>query len=656
MSRNAPIPDDVTICSDYLENDCNKGNQCRYFHPPTCQYYPNCRYGRDCDYYHPGQKMKVDANLVGAIIGRNGAVIKPILDRTGARASFNATPPQKGMYPRILTFWGPDGAVREARTQIECVCIAAANRQPARPLADRSAAASNQLSDSDEQLAPHFDALRRVAAGAVGTSHTFHALSGKARARLHEKAGEIGLKHESKGQGVDRHLVVTRVSNSVCDGCGATFHINDIDSFKRHRKACALVQPSMQPSVKLGEQKQSRPQPPKQVEAKPKAAAKAKAEAEAKAAEEAKAAAKKPAAERAVGYGTKPSMQRPLQPPKQPPPNTTSSSDVQSMYGRAPQPLPTTPAQPSRRALLVGINNYSRLPLRFACNDARAMDAALQDMGFETILVLNCTAEELRTAKRTFCESLQPGDTAFFYFAGHGVEASVNQAGKYVSSNWLISREMPGANEDLPCKALDANSLLTDMELRKTRLNVLVFDCCRDNPLPQQATRSLLGNQLGRMDPCGSLVAFSCARQQQSEEKKQLAHGVFTRRLLEHIKTPGLTINDLFTRVGNLVEEDTQGRQRPWKQDALRTEGACLVPVALAAVQDQAIIAGGGTKGGAGNSATAAEEAPAAEEIAAALDLKELGRMKVQELKELCKQRGLSDKGIKADLVARLFK
>ena len=57
-------------------------------------------------------------------------------------------------------------------------------------------------------------------------------------------------------------------------------------------------------------------------------------------------------------------------------------------------------------------------------------------------------------------------------------------------------------------------------------------------------------------------------------------HGAFTRRLLEHIETPGLSIVNLFIRVGNQVEEDTAryGRQRPYVNVALRTEDACLVP------------------------------------------------------------------------------
>ena len=57
------------------------------------------------------------------------------------------------------------------------------------------------------------------------------------------------------------------------------------------------------------------------------------------------------------------------------------------------------------------------------------------------------------------------------------------------------------------------------------------------------------------------------------------------------------------------------------------------------------------------DAAPAVEAAPAAEEAPAApaLDEKELSSMKVAKLKELCQQRGLSDKGKKAELVARLL-
>ena len=80
------------------------------------------------------------------------------------------------------------------------------------------------------------------------------------------------------------------------------------------------------------------------------------------------------------------------------------------------------------------------------------------------------------------------------------------------------------------------------------------------------------------MDPKGSLVAFGCAQGQTTAERRTGRNGIFTEHLLKHIETRGLEINALFIRVGNAVEEITQGKQVPYVNHSLRCEGASLFP------------------------------------------------------------------------------
>ena len=260
---------------------------------------------------------------------------------------------------------------------------------------------------------------------------------------------------------------------------------------------------------------------------------------------------------------------------------------------RLPKPLTTPPSDPlalhpstgEKKSLVVGINNYTRCPLRCCVNDATAVHAALTRMGFSSQLVIDSHAEALRQATRAFTESLQPGDTAFFFFAGHGAEASTLHAGKHRTSNWLLSCEVPAANCELPQKAIDAHSLLAEMEARQTRFNALVLDCCRDDPLPSES-RSLSGG-LASMEANGSIIAFSCAPGQRAAEPlegSQDEHGVYTKHLLEHIETPGLPVSNLFIRVRNAVMKDTAGPQYPvpqvpWTNEALTVEDASLMPI-----------------------------------------------------------------------------
>ena len=82
------------------------------------------------------------------------------------------------------------------------------------------------------------------------------------------------------------------------------------------------------------------------------------------------------------------------------------------------------------------------------------------------------------------------------------------------------------------------------------------------------------------MGPKGSLVAFACEPRAVAAELPGERNGIFTKHLLQHIKTPGLEIQKLFIRVGNGVREETKsfprGEQNPYVNSALRVEDASL--------------------------------------------------------------------------------
>jgi hypothetical protein len=223
---------------------------------------------------------------------------------------------------------------------------------------------------------------------------------------------------------------------------------------------------------------------------------------------------------------------------------------------------------------------------------------ALKRMGFTSTLILDCDIGTLLKGERSFVSSVNSGDIAFFYFAGHGVEAAIMQSGKPTTSNWLIAREVPESNEDLPRYALDAHNLLAKLQARGARFNALVLDCCRDNPLPQ-STRSLGGGGLAEMEPEGSLIAFACAPRQRSVDGPHLGlrHGVFTEHLLKHIETRGLTLENLFIRVSIGVEAATRGLtggpQRPYVHSAIRIENASLFPADPVSVKEPSLGDGG---------------------------------------------------------------
>src|SRR5215207_7630463 len=99
------------------------------------------------------------------------------------------------------------------------------------------------------------------------------------------------------------------------------------------------------------------------------------------------------------------------------------------------------PALAERRlALVVGNDSYDEVTgLRKAVSDAHAMADALKPLGFEVEIVDNASRSAMSRGLVDFERRLQPGDTALFYFAGHGVEIR--------GENYLLPTDVPNAGE-----------------------------------------------------------------------------------------------------------------------------------------------------------------------------------------------------------------
>ncbi len=86
--------------------------------------------------------------------------------------------------------------------------------------------------------------------------------------------------------------------------------------------------------------------------------------------------------------------------------------------------LPLSPAAAQKRvALVIGNDSYQHVtPLRKAANDADRMAKTLKGLGFQVIAATNQDRRGMSDSFTAFERALGPGDTAFFFFAGHGFQ------------------------------------------------------------------------------------------------------------------------------------------------------------------------------------------------------------------------------------------
>src|SRR4051812_49764256 len=138
------------------------------------------------------------------------------------------------------------------------------------------------------------------------------------------------------------------------------------------------------------------------------------------------------------------------------------------------------PADAAKRvALVIGNNDYRNVPkLLKAVNDARTMGDTLKQLGFTVMVAENQNRQAFSQTLLAFDRSVEAGDTAFFFYAGHGFEIA--------GQNFLLPTDVPAATEGQEELVRDA-SVLADriierLQNRKVRTAILVFDACRNNP------------------------------------------------------------------------------------------------------------------------------------------------------------------------------
>ncbi len=218
-----------------------------------------------------------------------------------------------------------------------------------------------------------------------------------------------------------------------------------------------------------------------------------------------------------------------------------------------------------RVALVFGADRYEHIrPLNNAVGDARAIEEALDALGFEVFSESNRSLKHMRRALEDFSENASGADVAFVFFAGHGVEIA--------GQNMLLPTDASTAS----LEALKSSSLPLN-ELRETvakvaKIGLIVLDACRNDPFgtisdPTGRGASALNLPktvkpgLGRMGRAeNALFAFSAAPGETASDGEG-ANSPFTTALTKYLGTEGLEIRSVLTLVQQEVYDKSRGTQ-----------------------------------------------------------------------------------------------
>jgi hypothetical protein len=215
-----------------------------------------------------------------------------------------------------------------------------------------------------------------------------------------------------------------------------------------------------------------------------------------------------------------------------------------------------TPVDGGRRvALVIGNRNYVRNPLTNPLNDAQDMQRALTADGFQVTVATDTTLKSMQKSIREFGASVRAGDTALFYYSGHGLQVR--------GVNYLLPIDFLAQSDDaVPDEAYPAQRVQELLEQAGARFRIVILDACRDNPLPSSKS---LGRGLAPMNGGeGTYIVFATAENTVASDNPGQRNGLFTKHLLSVMNEPGLTLDQVLKETKRRVAQESRNLQRPW--------------------------------------------------------------------------------------------
>ncbi|MDR3020012.1 MAG: SUMF1/EgtB/PvdO family nonheme iron enzyme [Treponema sp.] len=207
-------------------------------------------------------------------------------------------------------------------------------------------------------------------------------------------------------------------------------------------------------------------------------------------------------------------------------------------------------------ALVIGNQDYTGVSkLNNPVNDANDMEAALRGLGFTVDKVLDGNRVQMEGTVTRFKNRLSASKNTygFFYYAGHGVQSE--------GINYLlpINADIPSESY-LPDRAVSVQTIMRELNTAGNELNVIVLDACRNNPYSWARSGSRGLSVISA--PVGTIVVYATSANSVAEDGRG-RNGLFTTQLLKNLRTPGLTVQEMFNRTGQDVLDASNGNQHP---------------------------------------------------------------------------------------------
>jgi len=216
-------------------------------------------------------------------------------------------------------------------------------------------------------------------------------------------------------------------------------------------------------------------------------------------------------------------------------------------------------------ALVIGNGNYTHADhLPNPVNDSKAVASQLKALGFDVVQGVDMTKSGMGKILRKFSDKLRKNTdgVAVFFYAGHGIQKD--------GINYLIPVNADIKNDyEVRDASVNLQWILEALNESAPRLTIALVDACRDNPFEKRirgVTRNIhyRGSGLAAMhDIRGTILSYATEPGSTAVDGYG-DHSPYTSGLLNYLKVPELSVQDMLNEVGLAVMTSTHGDQKPW--------------------------------------------------------------------------------------------
>jgi len=246
---------------------------------------------------------------------------------------------------------------------------------------------------------------------------------------------------------------------------------------------------------------------------------------------------------------------------------STSSTTTPATASKPSKEAPIGAGQ--RVALVIANVSYPEAdPLMHPRSDARLLSDELKASGFEVELAEDFSRQQLQDVTERFKKKVKPGGAAIIYYGGYAIQAG--RQSYMVPVNAQIWSE-----RDVARDGISIESVLFGLTDDGTAVKLVIVDGSRRNPFERRFRSGAAG--LGPIVTPNNTPVISAAGLGQVIHDGTGANSLFMTELLKEVRSPAVTVEEVFSRARIGVSRATDGEQVPWVSSSLR-ESISLKP------------------------------------------------------------------------------